>query len=323
MRKLFAAALAAASLTAAHAQGSADYPNKPIRFVLISAPGSGGDILARLLAEKMGPLLNARFVVENRPGAGGAIAVDAAAKSAPDGYTMTMGGATTHVLLPAINTKLPYNAVKDFAYIGQVGTASVVLMAANDFPANNLQELVALAMKQPGLQYASWGTGSTGHFCGALMNQKTRARLEHVPYKSVVQIQTDLYGGHMKLGFVDMASAIPMVKAGRAKALSLCTSGSTVLPNVRSYEDDGISDAGQRIGAFRWALYAPAGTPRPIVDKLADALKATVDLPDVRTRLLELGIQPAFLPGDTVQEMTVREIDAWKRVAQDASISLD
>lgn len=327
MRYYFQAAATAALLAfgvPAQAQSAADYPNKPIRFILISAAGSGGDTLGRLLADKMAPLLKANIVIDNKPGAGGAIATDMAAKSAPDGYTITMGGATTHVLLPASNPKLPYDAVKDFAPIGQVGTAAIVLIAANDLPANNLQELVALAKKSPeSLQYASWGKGSTGHFCGELMNLKTQARMTHIPYKSVAQIQTDLMGGHIKLGYVDMASGTPLVKSGRVKAITTCTSRSPSLPGVSSYEDEGIDFSGKRMGALRWALYAPAGTPRPIVDKLAGALRSTLDLPDVKARLLELGISAAFVGGDELRDMTAKDIEAWKQVAAEAKIAND
>ena len=320
MTKTTLAAITLLMACAAQAQG--DYPAKPIRFILISAPGSGGDTLGRLLADKMAPLLKANFVVDNRPGAGGAIATDMAAKSAPDGYTITMGGATTHVLLPASNPKLPYNAVKDFAPIGQVGTAAILLVATKDFAANTVQELVALSKKTPGgVQYASWGNGSTGHFCGELFNLKTEARMSHVPYKSVSQIQTDLLGGHIKLAFVDMASGTPMVKSGQLKAITSCTSRSPSLPNVSSYDDEGIDFTGKRMGALRWALYAPAGTPAPIMDKLSQALKATVELPEVKDRLLELGITAAFVGGDELRSMTVADIESWRQIAKRAGIS--
>ncbi len=325
-RHLLALATVAASLCTttlpALAQSVAEWPSKPIRFILISAPGSGGDTLGRLLADRMAPLLKGSFVMDNKPGAGGAIATDMAAKSAPDGYTIAIGGATTLVLLPASNPKLPYNALKDFAYIGQVGTAAIALMATNDVPANTLPELVALAKKTPGsLQYASWGIGSTGHFCGELMNLKTQAQLSHVPYKSVAQIQTDLLGGHIKLGFVDMGSATSLVKTGRVKAITTCTSRSPSLPGVSSYEDEGIDFNGLRMGALRWALFAPAATPRPIVDKLAAALKATLDMPEVKARLLEMGISAAFVGGDELLTMTARDIEGWKAIAKQAGIS--
>ena len=321
MRRLLTTALAALAF-AAQAQAPADYPTRPIRFVLISAAGSGGDTLGRLLADKMAPLVKGSFVMDNKPGAGGAIATDAVAKAAPDGYTIGLGGATTHVLLPASNPKLSYNSVRDFAPIGQVGTASILLIATNDFPANNVKELVALAKKSPGsVQYASWGNGSTGHFCGELLNLRTQAQMSHIPYKSVAQIQTDMLGGHIKLAYVDMASGSPMVKAGRVKAITACTSRSPSLPQVASYDDDGIDFEGKRMGALRWALYAPAGTPRPIVDRLSAALRQVLDMPDVKSRLLELGITAAFVGGDELRDMTVADIESWKQIAKAASIS--
>ena len=321
MRKLLIAAIASAALMA-QAQTAADYPSKPIRFILISAAGSGGDTLGRMLADKMAPLLNGTIFIENKPGAGGSIATEMAAKAAPDGYTIALGGATTHVLLPASNPKLRYNSVKDFAPIGQVGTASILLIATNDYPANNLKELVALAKKSSGsVQYASWGNGSTGHFCGELLNLRTQAQMSHIPYKSVAQIQTDMLGGHIKLAYVDMASGSPMVKSGRVKAITACTSRSPSLPNVSSYDDEGIDFAGKRMGALRWAMYAPAGTPKPIVDKLSAALKTTVEMPDVKARLLELGITAAFVGGDELNEMTTADIEAWKQIAKAANIT--
>lgn len=321
MRKLLLAGLLGLGLNA-QAQAPADYPTRPIRFISISAAGSGGDILVRLLAEKMAPILKATFVVENKPGASGALATDLLAKAPADGYTIGIGGATTHVLLPASNPKLPYDSVKDFAHLGQVGTASILLIATNDYPAGNLADLVALAKKAPGsVQYASWGQGSTGHFCGELLNLRTQAQMSHIPYKSVAQILTDIQGGHIKLAYVDMASGSPMVKAGRVKAITACTSRSPSLPEVGSYDDEGIDFAGKRMGALRWALYAPAATPRPIVDKLSAALKQVVAMPEVKARLLDLGITADFVAGDELRGMTAADIEAWKKIAKAAHIS--
>ncbi|WP_295857333.1 tripartite tricarboxylate transporter substrate binding protein [uncultured Xylophilus sp.] len=321
MRKFMTAALIALCASA-HAQASADYPSRPIRFISISAAGSGGDTLVRLLADRMGQLLKTSFVVENKPGASGAIATEMLARAVPDGYTIGIGGATTHVLLPASNPKLPYNSIKDFTPLGQVGTASILLIATNDFPANNVKELVALAKQSPAaVQYASWGNGSTGHFCGELLKLRTQAQMLHIPYKSVAQIQTDMLGGHIKLAYVDMASGSPLVKAGRVKALAACTSRSPSLPAVRSYDEDGIDFQGKRMGALRWAVYAPAGTLRPITDKLAATLKDVVAMPDVQAKLLELGITASFVAGDELRDMTAVDIAAWKKVAADAGIS--
>jgi tripartite-type tricarboxylate transporter receptor subunit TctC len=322
MRKILAAALGA--LLSLGAMAQADYPNKPIRFVVISTAGSGGDTIARMVAEKMAPALNkATFVIDNKPGAGGAIASDVVAKAAPDGYTILLGGYTTHVLLPAIHPKLAYNSVKDFAPIGRIGTASILLIATNDFPANNLKELIALGRSRSDLQYASWGNGSTGNFCGELLKQKKQMQMSHIPYKGVAQIQTDILGGHIKLGFVDMASGSPMVKTGKVKAIASCPSPTPNLPGVSNYDDEGVDFDGKRVTPPMWALYAPAGTPAPVLDKLAAALKATVELPDVKARLLELGVVANFLGGSEVRDSNAAGIEAWKQIARDSNITMD
>lgn len=321
MKVLILAALTSLATFAAVAQ--TDYPARPIKLISTSAPGSAGDVLARMLGEKMGASMKGTFVIDNRPGAGGLVAVEATAKAPPDGYTIILGVASAFVIMPAIRPNMPYNALKDFTYMGQVGTAPGVLVAAIDFPANNLQELIALAKTRPDLQYASWGIGSTGHLCGEMLNQRAGIRIQHIPYKAVAQIQTDLYGGHIRLAQVDGGSAPAMVRSGKVKALGTCTGRHVALPNVRSYEEEGISDAEKRIGQFRFGLYAPAGTPKAIADRIEAALKSALDLPDVKSKMLEMGIQPAFLPGETVYEMTAREIDLWRKLAETASIKLD
>ena len=310
-------------LAAFAANAQSDYPNHPIRFVLVSSAGGGGDAIARMISDKMAPMIKGSFFIDNKPGAGGAIATEIVAKAPADGYTILLGGYTTHVLLPTVNPKLPYNPVKDFMPVGQIGTASILFVATNDFPANNLKEFIALAKSKPGLQYASWGNGSTGHFCGELLRQKMGLDISHVAYKSVGQIQNDMLGGHIKLGFVDMATGSPMVKAGRVKALGACTSRSPSLPELGSYEDEGIDSAGKRISPPMWAIYAPTGTPKPILDKLSAALKATVEMPDVKARLLDLGITPGYLPGTELRENLAASIDAWKPVAQTGNITME
>lgn len=323
MKKLLAGLVLGLVVGLPPAGAQPEFPAKPIRFVSTAAPGSAGDLVARLLAEKMGPMLRGSIVVENRPGAGGLIAVDLVAKAPADGHTITMGGATTHVIMPALRSNMPYDATKDFVYMGQVATAPGVLVAVADFPANNLRELIALARTNTDLQYASWGNGSTGHFCGEMLNQRAGIRIQHIPYKSVAQIQTELYGGHIKLAHVDGGSAPAMVRSGKVKVISTCTGRHISFPDVRSYEDEGIIGAGERIGQFRFGLYAPAGTPRVIAERYEAALKATLDLPDVKARMRDWGLQPVFLSGQDVLDRTLQEIAVWKRVAEAAAIRLD
>lgn len=323
MRQLCLALAGCAVALSAHAQSAADYPSKPIKFISTTAPGSPSDLLARLLGEKMGPILKATFLVDNKPGAGGLIAMDAVAKSAPDGYTLGLGGASTHVILPAVRSNMPYDSVKDFAYMGQLGTSPGVIVATMDFPANNIKELIALAKSHPELQYASWGTGSTGNFCGEMLNQRAGIKIQHIPYKSVAQIQTDLYGGHIKLAQVDGGSAPPMVKSGKVKAIGTCTGKHISFPQVRSYEDEGILDPAIKVGQFRFGLYAAAGTPKAITDRLEQTLKVVLELPDVQAKMLEMGLEPRYLPGEVVRAMTIKEVEQWRKVAKTASIKLD
>lgn len=321
-KQLFTLAFAGLAAAAAHAQ--ADYPSKPIRLITVASAGGGGDTIARMVTEKMAPLLKANFIIDNRPGAGGAMAMEAVAKAAPDGYTIGLGGFSSNVLLPIVRSKMTYDSVKDFAPIAQIGTASILLAATKDFPANNVKELIALDKKAPGsLLYASWGIGSTGHFCGELLNQRAGTQLTHVPYKGIGPIMNDLLGGQIKLAFVDMATGSPMVKSGRVKALGACVARSPSLPEVRGFAEDGVDFAGKSALAPMWAFYAPAGTPKPIVDKLGAALKQVVEMPDVKAKLLELGVNAEFTPGDKYRDLLAAGIPQWREIAAKSNIKVE
>jgi len=316
---LLALGLAAATLAAA-AQTEADYPAKPIRMLLPFSAGGGGDALGRLLADTMGKRLKQTIFVENRPGAAGTLGTQAAATAPADGYTITIGGMTTHILAPATYTRLPYDPIKDFTPIGRIGVSSILMVAVNDYPAKDLKDFIALARAKPGsAQYASWGPGSTGHFCGEVLAQKAGLQLQHVPFKGTAQIMTDMLGGHIQLAFVDMATGTPFVKDGKVKALAVCTQRSPSVPEAASYKEQGI-DFDQTLG---WVMYAPAGTPRPIVDKLADALQAALKEPEVVNRMLGLGITADYLAGEAQAAANARDIPVWRRIAQDANLKLE
>ncbi len=306
------------------AQAQSDYPSRPIKMLTVASAGGGGDTIARMYADKLTPILKTTFIVDNRPGAGGAMAMDGVAKGAPDGYTIGLGGFSSNVLLPIVRAKMTYDSVKDFAPIAQIGTASILLVATNDFPANNLKELIALDKKAPGSQmYASWGVGSTGHFCGELMNQRAGTHFSHVPYKSVTSIMTDLLGGQIKLALVDMGTGTPMVKAGRVKALGSCVVRSPSLPDVRGFAEDGVDFVGKSALLPMWAFYAPAGTPKPIVDKLTAAFKQVTEMPEVKAKLLELGVVANFMPGDKFHDLLAIGIPQWKEIATKSNIKAD
>ncbi|MGJ7530181.1 Bug family tripartite tricarboxylate transporter substrate binding protein [Variovorax sp. GB1P17] len=304
----------------AQAQAAGDYPSKPIRMILPFAAGGGGDLLGRLLGEQMGKRLKQSIFVENKVGAAGTLGTHMVAMAPADGYTIMIGGMTTHVLAPATYSKLPYDPVKDFSVIGRIGNSSILVLATNDFPASNLKEFIALAKAKPGsVQYGSWGIGSTGHFCGEVLAQKAGLELQHVPFNGTTKLVGDMLGGHIQVGLVDMATGTPYVKDGKLKALAVCTQRSPSVPNVASYKEQGI-DFDQTLS---WVMYAPAGVPKPVRDALAGALQASLKEPEVVTKLLNLGISVDFVPGEQQAAINARDVQVWKKVAQDANLKLD
>lgn len=305
----------------AAAQG--EYPSRPIRFVSITSAGSGGDAILRMVTDKMAPLVKGTFYIEPKTGASGAIATDFVAKAPADGHTLLFGGFTSQILLASVNPKLSYNPDRDFIPIGRIGTASILLVSSNDFPANNLRDFIAYAKTKPNLQYASWGNASTGHFCAELLNQKKGITLSHIPYKAMAQVVTDMLGGTINLAFLDMATGSPLVKAGRLKALGACTARTPSLPDVMSYEDEGINFEGKTVAPPLWAMYAPANTPRPIVDKLAAALKTVVEMPEVKAKLLDGGVTPAFLGPDELRVVNRASVEAWREIGKKANITMN
>lgn len=320
MKTILAATLLAVAASAAGAADAGGYPDRPIRMLLPFSAGGGGDILGRFLAERFAAHLKQPVVVENKPGAAGTIGTQAGAAAAPDGYTIMIGGMSTHQLAPATYARLPYDPVRDFQSLGAIGSSSIVMVASNQYAANNLKDLIAMAGKQSApIQYASWGAGSTGHFCGEVLSQKTGIPLQHVPYKGTSQIITDLLGNHISVGFVDMVTATPFVKDGKVKALAVCTRRSPSLPQVPSYKEQGVDFDRE----LNWAMYVPARTPKPIVDKLSAVLETTLKEPEVVSKLLSLGITAKYIPGAEQQATTARDIPMWKEIARQANMKLD
>lgn len=322
MKKTLALALCSAfSLATAQAQGPADrYPDKPIKLLMPLSAGSGGDTIGRMLADSMGKDLKQSIFVENKPGASGIIGTSMVARAPKDGYTIIISGMTTHIIAPGLYKNLPYDAEKSFSPIGRIGTASLVVVATNEFPANNLKGLAQYSQSLPQpLQFASWGTGSTGHLCGEVLKQKAGAKLEHVPFKGSADVVTGLLGNHIQLGILDMATGSPHVQAKRLKALGVCGSRSPSLPQTASYKEQGI-DFERELG---WFMFAPAGTPEPVVQKLSASLKQALDDKSIDAKILELGVKVNYQNPATLKSAMHDDIQAWKAVAQEAKISLD
>jgi tripartite-type tricarboxylate transporter receptor subunit TctC len=310
-------ALLAATLPA-RSEDPADYPSRKIRMLLPFSAGGGGDVLGRLLADNMGKRLGQTIFIENRTGAAGTIGTQQVATSPPDGYTITIGGMTTHVLAPATYTSLPYDPVKDFTTIGRIGNSSIVLVATKEFPASDLKSLIAMAKKGEPVQYGSWGVGSTGHFCGAILSQQAGIKLEHVPFSGTAKLANDLLGGHIHVATLDMATGTPLVQEGKLKALAVCGGRSPSLPDVASYSEQGVPFE----RSLSWVMYAPAGLAEPVARKLSEALKAALDDPEIKSRLLTLGITANFVPGDQQRDINSRDIEAFKQVAKEAAIEI-
>ena len=302
----------------ARAEDASDYPSRKIKMLLPFAAGGGGDVIGRLLADKMGKRLGQTIFVENRTGAAGTIGTQMVATSPADGYTIMIGGMTTHVLAPASYASLPYDPIKDFAVIGRIGTSAILVVASKDFPASDLRGLIAMAKKGDQIQYGSWGVGSTGHFCAEILSQKAGIKLEHVPFSGAAKIANDLIGGHISLGTLDMATATPLVKDRKVKALGTCGDRSPSLPEVATYKDQGIDFE----RSLSWVMYAPAGIPDIAAKKLSAALQESIAEADMTERLLALGVTADFIPGDRQRDINVRDIEAWKVVAREAKIEI-
>jgi tripartite-type tricarboxylate transporter receptor subunit TctC len=305
-------AIAAAS-PLAQAQSAADYPNHPVRIIYPGAAGGGGDAFIRMLSEHLERRLGQPFIVENNASASGTVAIGQVARAKPDGYTITLGTMSSTTLAPAVFKDLPYDPVKDLTTLARIGTSPIIMVATTDFPANDIKEFVALAQKSPEpIQYGTWGMGSTGHFCAEVLAQKTGVKLQHIPFKGSSPVVVALMAGTIHVGWLDIGSGTAAVKTGKVKALGMCTSRTANFPNVGTYKEQGV-DFNQWTG---WAMFAPAGVPKPIVDKLGNTLKEILQEPSVRNRMLSWGITPDFVPGEEQAAINAREIKVWKKIAE-------
>jgi tripartite-type tricarboxylate transporter receptor subunit TctC len=265
------------------------YPSKPIRLIVPFAPGGGTDITARAVAQKLTETWGQTVVTDNRPGANGTIGVDVAAKSAPDGYTLTMIS-SSHAVNVGLYTKLPYDLIKDLAPIIQLTRQPYALVIHPSVPAKSVKELVALARAKPGaLNYGSSGTGGLSHLGGALLGSLTGTELTHVPYKGGAPAMTDVIAGQIQMLFGTLLLTGPHVKSGRLRALAVTTAqrwpGAPELPTMQEAGVPGFE-------ITQWyGLLAPAKTPRPVVDKLNKEIARILHQPDVKDKLATDGAE--------------------------------
>ena len=282
--------LAAAALlpAIALAQTPPDWPTRPVRMLVGSAPGGGTDAMARAVADRLAPLLRQPVIVENRPGVSNTLAVDMTAKST-DGHTMVMGVVTAHAIAPHL-LKLGYDSNRDLVPVAYVGAVPNVLVVGNNLPANSVQELVALARKEPGrINFASSGTGSTQHIAAEMFKDAAGIELTHVPYKGSAAALVDLVSGQVQMSFDTMPSVIGQIKAGKLRALGVTSARrNTQLPQVPTLAEAGLP--GVEIGAW-YGIYMPAATPRAVQARVHDEVNKVLALPETRTRLEAVGAE--------------------------------
>lgn len=317
MIRLFTAvALAAISFANPTGASAQAYPNKPIRVLVGYAPGGGSDIIARLVAQNLQTKLGQPVVVENRPGAGGNLAIDLVAKARPDGYTLLVTP-NTFTMAPALFSKLPFDVVKDFAGVGVIATSPMVLIVNPQVPISSVAELVRYAKANPGkLSYSTPGIGTPQHLGTELFKAMTATHIVHIPYKGGAPAVAAVVSNEVPLSFAAINSAKPFIDAGRVRAVATSES--------KPYSQLGIPTIGMTVPGYDvgiwYGVVAPAGTPKPIIDRLNAELVAMVQLPDVKEQMAKQGYESAVAPPAEMESQIRAEVEKWVRAGKKAGV---
>jgi tripartite-type tricarboxylate transporter receptor subunit TctC len=298
------------------------WPAKGVRIVVPFSPGGIADNSARTVADKLGARLGQSVVIENRPGAAGNIGAEQVAKSAPDGYTLLLGYDGTIVVNPHVYAKTGFDVLRDFAPVTKLGDAGVIVVAHPSVPAKDLKELIALARSKPGtFSYGSAGTGSSAHLACEMLSQRTGSALVHVPYKGGGQAIADVVGGQIPLACSAVASSQQFMKSGRIKGLGLSSATRAAgAPDVPTFIESGLP--GFVVDSWVGVL-APAGTPRPIVERLQTEIAVVLQLADVRERYSVLGIDPVGNKPDEFAAQIRADLARWAPVVKQANIRIE
>ena len=301
------------------AQGT--YPDKPIRLIVPYPPGGGTDVIARIVQDRLRAALGQSLVIENRGGAGGSIGTELAAKSAPDGYTVLFT-LSSHTINPAIYSKLSFDTARDFEPIGIVCSLPQILVANPNFSANTVSELIAMAKEKPGaLSYASVGNGSPGHLAGEMMKLKTATQMTHIPYRGGGPAVIDVISGQVPLLWVSIPAAAQFVKQKQLKALAVSTvKRSAAFPDVPTMQESGIADF--EVDSW-YAMFVPAKTPRPIIDRLNGALNTVLKEAEIRDKLLAQGSEAVGGTPEQLGTLVNAELPKWAKLVKDAGIKAD
>jgi tripartite-type tricarboxylate transporter receptor subunit TctC len=320
-RNMVIGATGLTALAAAPARAQQAWPTRPVRLLVAFAPGGFTDIAARILAERLSAELGQQVVVDNRAGAGGIIGTEAAARSAPDGHTLLMGTISTHAMNVGLYRSLPYDPVRDFTPVSRAATAPNLLVVHPSTGVADVAGLIARAKERPGsLSYGSGGNGTSSHLAGELFKSAARVDLLHVPFRSTAPATSALVAGQVDLMFDTLPSALPHAREGRLRALGV--TGPRRLAATPDLPAVAETVPGFEMGVWV-GLFAPAGTPRPVVERLDAATRGALASPELRARFAELGLEPFPAGPEELGAYLAAEIEKWVRVVRGADIRLD
>jgi tripartite-type tricarboxylate transporter receptor subunit TctC len=317
--RIVLAAAGALAIAQAHAQPAKDYPDKPVRWVVPFTPGASNDVIARLIAAKLLDAWGQQFIIDNRPGAGGLVGADTVAKAAPDGYTLLLSNPGPNVNSPLLSKQSPYK-VEDFAQVIFFGYAPLLILANPALPVRNSKELIEYMKANQGkINWGSSGTGSSLHIGLAVLQAATGIKVTHIPYKGSAPAMTDLIGGQIQFMHTTTVTAESQIKANRVRVVALASSKrSPLLPEVQTLAEAGVKDA----EAIVWfGMAAPARTPRAIIDKLNAECNRILQMPDVKRRLDELGLE---VQGGTPEQFAAfvkKEADRLQKLIKEGALT--
>src|SRR5665213_3528799 len=320
MRVALALVWTLASAGMATAQPAANWPDHPLRLVVPLPAGSAVDVIARLIGQRLSVRLGQPVVVENRAGASGTIGAEVVAKAPPDGYTLGMATSTTHMTAPVLNAKLPYDPIKDFAPVAIVGVSPYVLVVNPKVPARTVAELIALAKAKPKtLSYSSVGNASQAHLAGELFASMAGVELNHIPYKTSTHAVIDLNEGRIDMQFGILGTSLALIREGKPRALAVTTAKRIEeLPDVPTMIEAGLP--GYEVSLL-FAVVMPAGTPKPIVERLNHEIVEYVTGSEVRRVLAAQAIHVVSSTPDQLRERIAKEIELWRGIARKAGLA--
>ena len=314
-------ALASAALASRPALAQA-WPSKPIRVIVASGAGGTADILARLMGERLTPVLGQTFIFDNRTGAGGHLGSEMAARAPADGYTLLMSGAPTHSVGPHLFKDLKYDPMRDVPPVAMLAAAPNLLVVNSTSAVKSLQDLVKLARDNPGkLTYSSAGNGTSGHLAAELLKSIAKIDAVHAPFKSGPEAVTSVLGGSVDFMFFTPPATLPLIKSGKLRALGISSlKRSALAPEVPTLAEAGYPD----FEVLAWyALFAPRGVPRDIVVRLSNEIEKVLNQPDVKDKIIQLGAEPSYLGGERLLDFVTRDSAKWGKLIRDTGSKTD